>query len=255
MSSKRERQRRRAERARAEGEANAADRRGRLLQLAAGAAFLAIAAVVALIVVNAASNNGSGDTELEDVAAANRLFKGIPQARMVLGDPRTPVELVEYGDLQCPVCKAFSEEILPPIIENQVKNGGVSLTFRSYVIIGAESVPAGAAMLAAGEQGRGWNFLEIFYRNQGRERSGYVTEEFIEAVGRAAGIRDFAKWNRERKSKALEDEVDATTQEAQELGFTGTPSFAIKGPKTNGLEALGTPQSTDALEEAIEAAS
>ena len=31
------------------------------------------------------------------------------------------VELIEYGDLQCPVCKAYSEEVLPQVIENQVE--------------------------------------------------------------------------------------------------------------------------------------
>lgn len=254
MSNKRERERRREERLQAEAEAGGADRRTKLLQLAAGAVFLVIAVVVVLIVVNAASNDSGGDTELEEVAAANALFKGIPQQEMLLGDPKAPVKLFEYGDLQCPVCKAFSEEVVPPIIENQVKNGEVSITFHNYVIIGPESVPAGTAMLAAGEQGRGWNFLEIFYRNQGKERSGYVTEEFLEAVAKAAGVKDFAAWNKSRKSKQLEAEVTKTSEQAQQLGFTGTPSFAIEGPKTKGLKPLGTPESTGALEEAIAAA-
>jgi len=231
-----------------------ADRRERLLRLAAGTVFLAIAAVVVLIVVDAASNGSGGDTELEDVAAANRLLAGIPQHGTVLGDPRAPVELIEYGDLQCPFCKGYSEEVLPPIVEKRVKSGEASLTFKNFVIIGEESIPAGAAMLAAGEQGKGWNFLDIFYRNQGKERSGYVTDEFIEAVGRAAGVPDLAKWNLARRSKALIAEVEATTEEAERLGFSGTPSFAIKGPQSNGLEPLGTPGSTEAIEEAIEEA-
>ena len=53
-----------------------------------------------------------------------------PKNEMVLGHPKAPVELVEFGDLQCPVCKGFAEEILPPIIENQVKNGEVKIDFR-----------------------------------------------------------------------------------------------------------------------------
>jgi protein-disulfide isomerase len=228
-----------------------ADRRTKLLQLAAGAIFLAIAVVVVLIVVNASENGSGGDVGLEEVTAANKLFQGLPQDEMTLGSPQAPVKLYEYGDLQCPVCKAFSEEIVPPIIENQVKNGEVSITFRTYVVIGDESVPAGTAMLAAGEQGRGWNFLEIFYRNQGKERSGYVTDEFLESVAKAAGVKDLASWNKARKSQRLEAEVAATSEEAQKLGFTGTPSFAVEGPKTQGLEALGFPESTGELESAI----
>ncbi|HET7454421.1 MAG TPA: thioredoxin domain-containing protein [Solirubrobacterales bacterium] len=227
------------------------ERRQRLLQMAAGAAFLVLAVVLVLIVVN--SSGGGGDTSIDEAAEVNRELAGIPQDGMVLGDPKAPVELVEFGDLQCPVCAGYAKEILPPIIENQVKNGEAQLDFRNLTIIGEESIPAGAAALAAGEQGRGWNYLELFYRNQGEERSGYVTDEFMEAVAKAAGVEDLAKWNQDRKQ--LTGEVEKTTAEAGNLGFNATPSFAVKGPGSEGLELLGTPESTGALEEAIEAAS
>jgi len=228
------------------------DRRKQLLQLAAGAVFLAIAVVLVLIVVNTSSSDG-GDTELEGVAEVNQELAGIPQRGMVLGDPKAPVELVEFGDLQCPVCKGFSEDVLPPIIENQVKNGEVKIEFRNFTIIGEQSPPAGAAALAAGAQGRGWNYVELFYKNQGAENSGYADDAFLESIAKGAGVKNLAKWNKDR-AKFLA-EVEASSAEAQELDFDGTPSFAIKGPKTGGLEPIGTPSSTGALEEAIEDAS
>jgi protein-disulfide isomerase len=252
MSNKKERERRRQEREQAEAAEGAGDRRKQLLQLAAGAVFLAIAVVLVLIVVNTSSSDG-GDTELEGVVEVNKQLAGIPQSEMVLGDPKAPVELVEFGDLQCPVCKGFSEEVLPPIIENQVKNGEVKLEFRNFTIIGDQSPPAGAAALAAGAQGRGWNYVELFYKNQGAENSGYADDAFLESIAKGAGVKNLAKWNKER-TKFLA-EVEETTAEAPELGFNGTPSFAIKGPKSDGLEGIGTPSSTDALEEAIEEAS
>lgn len=229
-------------------------RRTKLMQLASGAVFLAIVAVVALIVVNGSNSDSGGDAEsIEGAAEVASGLRGIPQNEMVLGDPQAPVELVEFGDLQCPVCKAFAEEILPPIIENQVKNGEAKIDFRNFTIIGPQSVDAGAAALAAGAQERGWNFVELFYRNQGAENSGYADDAFLEAVAKAAGVEDLAKWNEDRK--LLRAEVEETSQEAQQLGFNGTPSFAIQGPSTTGLETLGTPSSTGAFEEAIEEAS
>ncbi len=227
------------------------ERRQRLLRMAAGAAFLVLAAVLVLIVVNSSSSGGDPEN-IVGAAEVDRLLGGIPQQGMVLGDPKAPVELIEFGDLQCPVCAGYAKEILPPIIENQVKNGKTKIEFRNLTIIGAESIPAGAAALAAGEQGRGWNYLEIFYRNQGEERSGYVTDEFVEAVAKAAGVENHAKWNQDRHE--LSGEVEKTTEEAMKLGFSATPSFAVEGPGTKGLELLGTPESTGALEEAIEAA-
>jgi protein-disulfide isomerase len=229
----------------------APERRQRLLRMAAGAAFLVLAAVLVLIVVNSGGSGGDpknigGKTEVD------RLLAGIPQQKMVLGDPKAPVTLIEFGDLQCPVCAGYAKEILPPIVENQVKNGEAKIDFRNLTIIGAESIPAGAAALAAGEQGRGWNYLEIFYRNQGEERSGYVTDEFMEAVAKTAGVKNLANWNQERQK--LTGEVEKTTEEARRLGYEATPSFAIEGPGAKGLELLDTPESTGALEEAIEAA-
>jgi protein-disulfide isomerase len=232
---------------------NTEERRAKLLQLAAGAVFLALAVVVVLIVVNASSSGDGGDTKLEGSAEVNRALKGIPQSGMVLGDPRAPVELVEFADLKCPYCKAFAEGVLPPIIENQVKKGQVKIGFRVYTIIDEQSLPAGAAALAAGAQGRGWNFVELFYRNQGNEATDYADDAFLEAIAKGAGVKDLSQWNSERAD--LEAEVEATTAEAQQLGFTGTPSLAIKGPKTEGLQPIETATSTGALEAAIAGAS
>jgi protein-disulfide isomerase len=137
------------------------------------------------------------------------------------------------------------------VIEGQVRNGEAKLSFNNYTIIGPQSTPAGAAAIAAGEQGRGWNFVELFYRNQGVEDSGYVTDAFLTAIARGAGVPDIDKWNADRKSKRALAEVAATTAEAERLSFTGTPSFAVKGPATTGLETLGTPGSAGDLESAI----
>jgi protein-disulfide isomerase len=228
------------------------ERRAKLLQLASAATFLAIVAVAVLVVVSASGGDG-GDTELEGGAAVDRLLAGIPQEGTVLGDPEAPVELVEFGDLQCSTCKGYSEEILPPIIESQVEEGEVKIDFRNFTIIDERSTAAGAAALAAANQGRGWNYIELFYRNQGEEHSGYVDGAFLKAIAAGAGVEDISKWQEERRK--LVPEVEKTTAEAEALGFSGTPSFAVKGPKSRELEPLGTPESTADLEEAIENAS
>lgn len=252
MSGKQDRERRRQEREQAETAAASGDRRTKLMQLAAGAVFLAIVVVVALIVINGSSSDSAGEPTPEDAGEVARNLEGIPQNGMVLGDPNAPVELAEFGDLQCPVCKGYAEEILPGIIENQVKNGEVKIDFRNFTIIGPQSLPAGAAALAAGEQGRGWNFVELFYKNQGAENSGYADDAFLKSIAKAAGVKDMAKWNQDRAK--LTSKVEETTEEAQQLGFSGTPSFALRGPESKELEPIGTPSSTGALEEAIEGA-
>ena len=254
MSAKKDRERRREERLAAEADTQGQDRRRRLLQIASAAVFLTVAVVLVLIVVNGSESSGGDAGNVTQAGAVDRMLDAIPQHGLVLGDPKAKVTLVEFGDLQCPVCKAFSEEVVPPVIDSKVRGGEAKIEFRNFTIIGEESVPAGAAAIAAGAQGRGWNFIELFYRNQGAERSGYVSDEFLTAIAKRAGVGDIAKWDRERQSKAVLAEVGRTTSEAEGLGFSGTPSFAVEGPSTEGLEALEFLESSGEIEAAIEAA-
>lgn len=253
MSGKRDREARREERLREETGVASDERRQRLIKLGSAAVFLAVVVVAVLIVVASSGGGSGGDaSNLKEVAEVEQLLDGIPQHGMVLGEPSAKVTLLEFGDLQCPFCKGVSEEVLPGVIENKIAGGEAKLSFNNYTIIGPQSVPAGAAAIAAGKQGRGWNYVELFYRNQGEENSGYVTDEFLTAVAKGAGVSNIAKWNKDRKAKSTTEEVEATTAEAEELGFSGTPSFAIEGPGVKGLEKLGTPGSGGDLESAID---
>jgi protein-disulfide isomerase len=256
MSNKREREKRREEREAAEAKVSTADRRTRLLQLGAGAVFLVIVAVVVVIVVAGSSSSSGGDAQnLTEIKQVDSLVNGIPQQKLVLGKPSAPTTLIMYGDLQCPICKEYIEEVLPEIVATDVKKGEVKLVYRDFIIISEESIPAGEAALAAGEQGKGWSFIQLFYRNQGEERSGYVTDEFIESIAKGAGVPDMKKFNEERKSGKFKKQVEETTKQAGKLGFSGTPSFAVEGPHSEGLELLGTPESQGDIEEAIAKAS
>jgi protein-disulfide isomerase len=255
VSGRKDREERREERLQEEQDVDAAERRQRAIKLASALAFLAIAAVAVLIVISQSQSSGGDASDVAGAAEVRAELDGIPQRGMVLGEPGAKVTLYEYGDLQCPVCKGFSEEILPAVVENRVRSGEAKLEFRNFAIIDERSIPAGAAALAAGEQGRGWSFVDLFYRNQGLEGTDYVTDEFLTAIARGAGVPDVARWNQDRGSRRLTSEVEATSREAERLGFTGTPSFAVEGPGTAGKQTLGTPQSSGAIESAIDDAS
>jgi protein-disulfide isomerase len=254
VSGRRDRAARQEERLREEERGGAPERRQTLIKAGSAAAFLALAAVAVLIVISQSQSAGGDSGNIQQAPEVNRELAGIPQSGMVLGNPGAKVTLVEFGDLQCTGCKGYSENVLPQIVENQVRGGEARLDFRNYTVIGAESKPAGAAAIAAGEQGRGWNFVEIFYRNQGSEDSGYVTNEFLTAIAKAAGVPDIARWNAARKSERVLAEVARSTSQAESLGFTGTPSFAAEGPSSSGLEPLDSPASVGSLESAISSA-
>jgi protein-disulfide isomerase len=160
-----------------------------------------------------------------------RQLQGIPQSGMVLGDPKAKVTLYEFGDLKCPVCNGLSEEIVPDVIDSKVRSGEAKIEFKNFTIIDQESTPAGAAAIAAGEQGRGWSFIELFYRNQGTENSGYVTDSFLTSIAKGAGVKDLDKWNSDRSDNSKWDPLlSKNDSDAKSLGFTGTPSILVEGP-------------------------
>lgn len=229
-----------------------ARRRENLIKLGSAAVFIAIAAVAVLIVVNQSDDSGGDAASVEGAAEVREELAGIEQEGLVLGDPTAKVTVIEFGDLQCPFCKAVSEDVIPPVIESKVRSGLARLDFRNFTILGDESVDAAAAAVAAGEQGRGWDFVELFYRNQGVEASGYVTDEFLTSIARTAGVPDLAKWDEDRTSRATLGQISRTNEEAERLGLSGTPSFVLVGPGTDGMESLGTPGSAADLEAAID---
>jgi protein-disulfide isomerase len=235
MSNKKEREKRREERLAEEAKVDTGDRRTRLLQIGAGAVFLAIVAVVVVIVVAGSSSDSGGDAQnLKEISEVDSLVQGIPQAKLVLGDTKAPVELIEYGDLQCPVCKQYSEEILPPVVEKQVKEGKAKVIFRNFLIIGPDSLPAGAAAIAAGNQGKGWTFLELFYRNQGEENSGYVTDDFLTKVLTGAGA-DADKAIAAAGSPAASQQIAEAKTLADKHGVEATPTILV-GPTGGDLK-------------------
>jgi protein-disulfide isomerase len=241
-SRKEEKERLREERLAQEADERAKERRRRLLQYGSAAGFLAICVVAVLIVVSQTGGGSGGDTSLEDTSLVDQQLHGIPQSGTVLGEKKAKVTVVEFGDLQCPVCKAFSEQVAPSLISDVVRKGTANYDFRQWTIIGPQSQDAAKAALAAGEQGRYWNFVELFYRNQGQENSGYVTDAFLESIARGVGVPDIAKWNQDRQSPKWDAVLQRSDGEAKSLGFTGTPSVLVEGPggrKTLSVPTLG----------------
>jgi protein-disulfide isomerase len=234
-----ERERLRAERQAAESQDAVAQARKRRIQYLSLAAFGAVAVIVALIVISQSggSDNSAPPANVAGAQQVDAQLKGLSQSGTTLGDSSAPVTVVEYGDPQCSSCKAFSETVAPQLISGEVQGGDVKYEFRPFLIIGPDSKPAMRAALAAGDQGRFWNFLQLFYLNQGGENSGYVTDDFLTRIANGAGVPDIDKWNTDRNDSKWDATIQQGSSQADSFGFTGTPSILVEGPK--GQKAIG----------------
>ena len=70
----------------------------------------------------------------------------------MLGSPDATVTMIQFEDLQCPVCKRYQEEGLPGIVEEYVRPGKLKLRFAGLAFIGPDSEKALLHVIAAGER-------------------------------------------------------------------------------------------------------
>jgi protein-disulfide isomerase len=174
----------------------------------------------------------------------------------VLGSPNAPVTLVYFGDLECPICREFTLGALPTIIQKYVRAGKLKIEYKSLETATREPETFKTqqiAALAAGKQQKAWNYIELFYHEQGQEDSGYVTEEYLQKLARGVPGLNIPVWTEDRKDPTLENQITTDAQLANNEGFNGTPSFLI-GKTGQKLDKLGEVSLTDpsGFESAIE---
>jgi protein-disulfide isomerase len=204
--------------------------------------FLSSALLIGVIAVASSGGSSAAQRQLviprEPNAAARTyaLLSGIPQHGSVLGYRKAPVTLQFFGDLQCKDSRRVILGALPFLIRQWVRPGKLQIRFRS---IETDTAHAGgwfefreqqSAALAAGRQGELWNFIDVFYRDQGPEFTGYVDEAFLNQVAQRAGL-DMERWEKVRQSPEnwaprLEKDEEVL---AKAEGVLSTPSFLI-GP-------------------------
>jgi protein-disulfide isomerase len=247
----------RAERDRA-AEAAQARRRQRLWILGG---VLALAAVV--VVVIALSASGGSDTPAKKAGEiipgqieTNARFAGIPQRGITVGNPNAPVTLVEFADLQCPFCRAYTTDVLPSIVNRYVRAGKLKMEFRNVSFIGNDSLRAAQMAGAASIQNKLWQYIDLFYTNQGEENTGYVNDDFLTRIGRAVRGLDVQKALADRSLGSVQRALTEAQTEWTTAGFQGTPAFLL-GPTGGRLEAMLGQQvapTVDNVSQAIEAA-
>jgi protein-disulfide isomerase len=195
-------------------------------RLSIGIAFaVAIAAAVALMVVALAFRKDPNTTPATTPTAH---FTGVPQSERVLGDPAAKVKLIEFADPQCPGCRYYTLNIYPELVRQYMRTGKVQMEFHGFPFIGPDSVKALRFFLAASLQNKLWQLQEAFYRNQGGENSGWVTDDLTRKLaGEIPGL-DVEKLFADAQSTRVTSMIKGDLQQVQARGLNQTPSFLVK---------------------------
>jgi protein-disulfide isomerase len=229
-----------------EAEAAGAARRKRLIQLGSVAGVVIVIIAVILVATGGSSGKGGLEKRTGTVPPKSQtevvaLLSGIPQNGNTLGDPKAPVTMQYYGDLQCPICKEFTLGALPTLIQKYVRAGKLKIEYRNLETATREPETfrtQQVAALAAGEQQKMWHYIELFYHEQGQEDSEYVNEKYLQGLAQQVPGLNLATWTTDRNNPQFTNTITTDAQSANTAGFTGTPSFLIgkTGGPTQKLE-------------------
>lgn len=194
--------------------------------LGAAGVLLAVGAIVGIVIAVTGGGSSKPPAPLPHAAQVDSLLGNIPQAGNRLGNPAAPVTMIEYVDLQCPVCKAFEEQLFPGIVRKYVRAGKLQVEARPIAFIGADSQTGQLGAIAAAQQNRMFQFTQILYLNQGAENTGWLTSNEIESAAASFGL-DLSQFRDAVGSAEAQNQAAQYANDASNDAVQGTPTFLV----------------------------
>ncbi|HEY9258486.1 DsbA family protein [Chitinophaga sp.] len=145
----------------------------------------------------------------------------------IAGVPNATIELVEYGDFQCPYCREafFVVKQLQERFANRLR-----FVFRNFPLSESHeyAMDAALAVEAAANQDRFWEMHDAIYNRQPE-----LNEALLLRL--AADLElDLRKFADEMESPKLLSRVEADFESGVRSGVNGTPTFYLNGKRYNG---------------------
>jgi len=148
--------------------------------------------------------------------------KEIPiQGSPVLGPDNAKMVLVEFIDLQCPYCAQWAQDLEQFQKENK---GDVKVIYKHFPLsFHPEARNAAAAALAAGNQGKFWEY-RFLIASQLKE----FKDSTYMAVAKNLGL-EMTKFTQDRKDSSIYKLIDRDMELGRKIGVEGTPTLFING--------------------------
>ena len=133
------------------------------------------------------------------ISEAQEIFGGVPQEGDRLGSNDAPVSIQVFNDLQCASCREAFLSTIPALTEDYARPGDAKLLWRHYSNAeNAEELGFYGAEAAA-EQGYGWQYIYLFFRNQDEAKRVGIDQDFLDSVG--GGVEELTAPNGKRRWK------------------------------------------------------
>ncbi len=234
--------------------AKAMPRRGRLWVLAILA--LALFGLGYLVVEISTQKEGPAVVHVDGIGDAQRIFGGIPQEGDRLGSSDAPVTIQVFNDMQCSNCREDFLGTIPSLAEDFARPGDVQLLYRHYSNSENTEELSFYGAEAAAEQGYGWQYIYLFFRNQDEAGHFGVDQNFLDSI--AGGVEELngPEWEEDLEDKggpggAISKRLEGYEELGRDLGIRVRQAMIVNGP--NGTETLQDGPSLGQVERAIEA--
>ena len=138
----------------------------------------------------------------------------------MLGPADAPLELVMYGDFQCPYCLA-AQSVVRRVRDRL--GDRLRFAFRHLPIVEKHpmALPAAEASEAAAAQGRFWEYHDALYESQPR-----LSDAELTRIAGALGL-DVERFSEELAGGAWRARVERDMESAVSSGARGTPTFFV----------------------------
>ena len=190
--------------------------------------------VIGVVVLIAAAGigwyvmGGSGDS----ATASGASYQILPSDR-TLGNPKSPVVLIEYAAPSCPVCAAFNAQSFGLLKANYIDNGKIFYVFRVFPLRSDDGSAEKIARCLP--EDKYFSFIDLLFRNQAKwdVEYGIQSPEGVHAglilLGRIAGM-SAQQVDQCMDNKAEDDRINKVSSDGEaKYNITGTPTFIVNG--------------------------
>jgi protein-disulfide isomerase len=133
---------------------------------------------------------------------------------------------VIFSEFQCPYCSKAK-----PAMREMIETYGdkLRMVFKHLPLgFHPNAKPAAKAALAAGRQGKFWEYHDELFENQRN-----LTPETFDKIARDLGL-EMDKFNADMKDPALEQQITNDLAQAAKVGARGTPTWFVNGRRVVG---------------------
>lgn len=178
-------------------------------------------------VINGAYDDAKKKMEKEK-EVANKVWDLKIDESPSTGNPKAKLVIVEFTEFQCPYCARIAPMLDSVVRANPDK---IRLVYKHFPLgFHKEAPAAGAAVIAAGEQGKFWEYrwaLAPHFSN--------LNDSTFIAVAQQVGL-NVERFKKDMVLDAAKQKIiDRDMQLGMEVGVQGTPNFYINGKRQNNI--------------------